>query len=135
MSHLPRAARTSLKTEAWTSAGAAAVFFVFGGLHVALFGLSPTTLLTASLVPVPLGAQFALGQSSRRVVEVMTNRGVRFLFTLSFSLSLVFLALGGAPGVRLGVVSFLLGVGAGNYYLYAVAGVEYAGEEGGVSAA
>ena len=130
MSPLPRDARTSLKTEAWTSVLAAAAFFVFGGLHVALFEMPPKTLLTASVVPIPLGVQFALGRSSPRVTAALTNGVVRFLFTLSYSLSLVFLTFGGAPGVRLGVVSFLVGMAAGNYHLFAVAGVEYAGDEG-----
>jgi hypothetical protein len=129
---VPRDLRTSLKTEAWTSLLAAAVFASLGGLSTALVEASPWTVLGASLVPIPVGAFFALGKSSPRVAEALTHRGFRFAFTLSVTLSLVWLATGESPGVRLGAVSFLLGVAAGNWYLYSVAGVEYAGDEGSV---
>jgi hypothetical protein len=129
---VPRDLRTSLKTEAWTSLLAAAVFASLGGFSTVLLQASPWTVLGAALVPIPVGAFFALGKSSPRVAEALTHRGFRFAFTLSVTLSLVWLATGGSPGVRLGVVSFLGGVAAGNWYLYSVAGIEYAGDEGSV---
>lgn len=111
---------------------AAAVFASLGGLPTVLLETSPWTVLGASLVPIPVGAFFALGKSSPRVAEALTHRGFRFAFTLSVTLSLVWLTTDGSPGVRLGVVSFLGGVAAGNWYLYSVAGIEYAGDESSI---
>ena len=90
--------------------------------------------LAVVLVGVPLGSYFALGRSSPRVAEALEHRGVRFAFTASFTLATVFLVLRASPPVRLGVVSFLLGTAATNWYLHSVAGVEYVGDDGSVFA-
>ncbi|QIB75792.1 hypothetical protein GL213_03210 [Halogeometricum borinquense] len=132
MPSVSQSLRPSLKTESWTGLLGAVAFFIFGNLPAELPLMTARTLVAASLVPVPFGAYFALGKSSRRASEALTHRGVRFTFSLSFSLSLLWLTLAGSPGVRLGVVSFLLGIATGDWYLYSVADIEYGGDEGSV---
>ncbi|SFR51775.1 hypothetical protein [Halogeometricum limi] len=133
MTALPDDVRSSLKTDAATSLFAAA-FAVFGDVHAVVSALSPSTSLAVVLVGVPLGSYFSLGRSSPRVAEALGHRGVRFAFIASFTLAAVFLVLRASPPVRLGVVSFLVGTAATNWYLHSVVGVEYVGDDGSVFA-